>query len=109
MVVLESGPRFMILLSGIVILDLDSSSESGDETPSKDSEPELTVSAALLAKLKELPSFIERPKDSAQDSDKALVLYQPPIWKAPSSSSSLPADEKLEHVPTGCVPMELDP
>jgi len=97
-------------LSGIVILDLDASDSGDDETPSNDPDAELTVSAALLAKLKRLPSIIDRPKDSAENPEKALVLYRPPIWKPPPSPQSRtcspPADE---HVPTGCVPMELDP
>jgi hypothetical protein len=115
---LALDPRvcFMTLpvnFSGIVILDLDSSSESGDETPSKDSDAELTVSAALLAKLKKLPSIIERPKESAEESGKALVLFRPPIWKktfspAPPRAALLPAGERLEQAPTDCVPMELD-
>ena len=94
-----------------MILDLDASDSGDDETPSNDPDTELIVSAAFLAKLKKLPSIVDQPKDSAENSGKELVLYRPPIWKPPSSpqsrTCSLPADE---HVPTGCgVPMELDP
>lgn len=109
--------RFFDRDLGIVILDLDSSSDSGDEapaslTPDSDETP-LTVSSAVLAKLNQLPRLAELPIRSAEESGLAVVLFKPPRWEAPFSSPNVSLDDDQSTDPrpayADIVPMELDP
>lgn len=107
----------MSIIAGIVILDLDSSSDSGDEGPSlSNSDPDtsdqsLVISPALLTKLRQIPRPIERPKESPEASELALVLFRPPVWQPPSASASAETDEVATETRSSpdSVPMELDP
>lgn len=101
---------------GIVVLDLDSSSDSGDEGPmlpdsdNDTSDLSLVISPALLTKLRQITRPPERPKESLQPSELALVLFRPPVWQPPSAGAGDEVPQvatETDTLPDG-VPMELD-
>lgn len=125
-----------LLTIGIVVTDLDSLSDSGDEGGQSPPYPypyssspsntntntaQLTIPAAILAALKSISMIpAEPPKesdDSAAGAGKALVLFRPPVWPLPSARARPSPRVKQEietiHMPTpnsyDVAPMDVDP